>query len=66
MRLCISHIPNTNAYTPWIKATHDRGTQALEKTKGNKSKYYNQHHQPRPDYQEGDEVLLNATNIRTV
>jgi hypothetical protein len=30
------------------------------------SKYYNQHHQPQPEYEVGDEVLLNAKNIRTV
>jgi hypothetical protein len=40
--------------------------QALEKTQDNMSKYYDQHHQPQPDYQEGDKVLLNVKNIRTV
>jgi hypothetical protein len=30
------------------------------------SKYYNQHRQPQPDYEEGYEVLLNAKNIRSV
>jgi hypothetical protein len=30
--------------------------QALEKIKDSMSKYYNQHHQPQPDYKEGDEV----------
>jgi hypothetical protein len=30
------------------------------------SKYYDQHHQPQPDYEVGDEVLLNVKNIRTV
>jgi hypothetical protein len=37
--------------------------QALEKAKDNMSKYYNQHHHPQPDYEEEDEVLLNAKNI---
>jgi hypothetical protein len=50
----------------WIKATHDRATQSLEKTKDNMSKYYDQHHQVAPEYQVGDEVLLNAKNIRMV
>jgi hypothetical protein len=58
--------PATKAYAHWIKATHDRAMQALEKTKDNRSKYYDQHHQPQPSYEEGDEVLLNAKNIRTV
>jgi hypothetical protein len=49
-----------------MKATYDRATQALEKTKDDMSKYYDQHHQPQPEYQEGDEVLLNEKNIRTV
>jgi hypothetical protein len=37
-----------------------------KKTKDNISKYYDQYHQPQPEYEEGDEVLLNAKNIRTV
>jgi hypothetical protein len=40
--------------------------QALEKTKDNISKCYDQHHQPQPEYKEGDEVLLNTKNIWTV
>jgi hypothetical protein len=58
--------PASKAYAHWIKATHDRATQALEKTKDNMSQYYDQHHQPQPSYEVGDEVLLNAKNIRTV
>jgi hypothetical protein len=30
------------------------------------SKFYDQHHQPQPSYEVGDEVLLNVKNIRTV
>jgi hypothetical protein len=40
--------------------------QALENTKDNISKYYDQHCQPQPDYEVGDEVLLNMKNIQTV
>jgi hypothetical protein len=40
--------------------------QALKKTKDNMSKYYDQHHQPQPEYKEGNEVLLNAKNNQTV
>jgi hypothetical protein len=58
--------PPSKAYALSIKATHDRATQALDKTKDNMSKYYDQQHQPQPSYEEGDEVLLNAKNIRTV
>jgi hypothetical protein len=36
----------SKAYAHWIKATHNRAIQALEKTKDNMSKYYDQHHQP--------------------
>jgi hypothetical protein len=56
----------SKAYAYWIKATHDRAMQALEKTKNNMSKYYDQHHQLQHNYKEGDEVLLNAKNIQTV
>jgi hypothetical protein len=58
--------PASKAYAHWIKATHDRAMEALEKTKDNMSKYYDQHHQPQPSYKKGDEVLLNAKNIQTV
>jgi hypothetical protein len=39
---------------------------ALERTKDNMSKYNDQHYQPQPKYNEGNEVLLNAKNIRRV
>jgi hypothetical protein len=55
--------PAAKAYAHWIKATHDRAMQAPEKITDNMSKYYDQHHEPQPDYKEGDEVLLNAKNI---
>jgi hypothetical protein len=53
----------SKAYTQWIKATYDKAIQALEKTKDDMSKYYDQHHQPQPEYEEGDKVLLDAKNI---
>jgi hypothetical protein len=58
--------PALKVYSHWIKATHDRAMQALEKTKDNMSKYYEQHHLLQPDYEVGDELILNAKNIRTV
>ena len=56
----------SKAYVHWIKVTDDRAMQALEKSKDNISKYYNQHCQDAPEYQIGDEVLLNTKNIRMV
>jgi hypothetical protein len=53
----------SKAYAHWIHTTHDRAMQALENTLDNMSKYYDQHHQPQPEYRVGDEVLLNAKNI---
>jgi hypothetical protein len=58
--------PASKAYAHWIKATHDGATQALKKIRNNISKYYDLHYQPHPEYKEGDEVLLNAKNIRMV
>jgi hypothetical protein len=49
-----------------MKVTHDRAMQALERTKDNISKNYDEHHLPQPEYEVGDEVLLNAKNIQTV
>jgi hypothetical protein len=61
-----SNNPASKAYVHWIKATHYKAMQALEKTKDNMSKYHDRHHQPQPKYEDGDEVLLHAKNIRTV
>jgi hypothetical protein len=61
-----SRNPALKAYAHGTKATDDRVIQVLERTQNNMSKYYNQHHQPQPDYKEGDEVVLNVKNIQTV
>jgi hypothetical protein len=41
-------------------------TQALEKAKNIMRNYYNQYHQPEPDYKEADKVLMNVKNIGMV
>jgi hypothetical protein len=58
--------PASKADMHWIKVMQDRGTQALEKTQDYMSKYNDQHHQPQPEYEEGDKVLLNVKNNWTV
>jgi hypothetical protein len=49
--------PASKAYANWIKGTHNRAMQALERTKENMSKYYNQYHQPQLKYEEEDEGI---------
>jgi hypothetical protein len=58
--------PISKTYAHCIQTTYHRATQALEKPKDNMSKYYDQHHQPQPEYEKGDEVLQNMKNIQMV
>jgi hypothetical protein len=57
--------PASQAYAHWMKGIHQRAKEALENTRAQMGKYYNQKRQEHPDYQSGDLVMLNARNIRT-
>src|ERR1700710_2878184 len=48
-----------------MKAIHQKAKDALEATRANMSRYYDQHRLPHLDYQIGDQVMLNPKNIRT-
>ena len=57
--------PASRLYAHWMKGTHEKAIKALEDTRATMGKYYDQHRQPQPEYQVGDQVMLNAKNIRT-
>ena len=48
-----------------MKAIHEKATKALEDTRAAMNRYYDQHRLLQPDYAVGDQVMLNAKNIRT-
>ena len=48
-----------------MKGIHQQAKKALQETRETMSKYYDQHRLPQPEYEVGDQVMLNAKNIRT-
>src|SRR5712692_6200519 len=48
-----------------MKAIHEKATKALGDTRAAMNRYYDQHRLPQPEYAVGDQVMLNAKNIRT-
>jgi uncharacterized protein (DUF952 family) len=48
-----------------MNSIHTKAKEALEQTRATMNKYYDQHRQEQPVYQVGDQVMLQARNIRT-
>ena len=57
--------PGAGLYAHWMQTTHQKAKAALEKTREDMSKYYDQKAKLQPDIKVGDLVLLNAKKIRT-
>ena len=57
--------PASKLYAHWMRAIHQKAKEALEDTRARMGRYYDQHRLPHPEYQIGDQVMLNAKNIRT-
>jgi hypothetical protein len=57
--------PASKVNAHWMKAIHQKAREALESTRASMSKYYEQHRVPQPEFEVGDQVLLNAKTIRT-
>ena len=60
-----SHIESINEFKEWMKDTLDEAKAALVKSKNEMAKYYNWKRTPAPDYQPGDRVYLDASDIQT-
>jgi hypothetical protein len=54
-----------NEFTNRMRSTLDEAKAALAKSKDDMAQYYNQRHTPAPDFQPGDKVYLEATDITT-
>lgn len=48
-----------------MKDTLEEAKAALVKSKDNMARYYNQRHTPAPEYNPGDRVYLDASNVNT-
>jgi hypothetical protein len=64
-RQCCSHLETVNEFKDQMKEALDEAKAALTKSKDNMAEYYDQKHTLAPDYQPGDRVYLDASDIQT-
>jgi len=60
-----SKIESVNEFTERMRSTLDEAKAALVKSKDDMTRYYNQKRLPAPDFQPGDRVYLDGTDIAT-
>ena len=60
-----SKIESVNEFTERMRTTLDEAKAALAKSKDDMARYYNQRRIPAPEFQPGDKVYLDATDIKT-
>jgi hypothetical protein len=60
-----SRVETINEFKERMERSMEEAKLALAKAKDNMVWYYNQHHIPAPEYQVGDRVFLDVSNIRT-
>ena len=57
--------PGAGQYSHWMKGVHEKARKALDQTGEAMRKYYDRKAKEQPDFQVGEQVMLNAKNIRT-
>jgi len=57
--------PGAGLYSHWMKAVHEKAHKALDQTREAMKRYYDRKALDQPDHKVGDQVMLNAKNIRT-
>jgi len=57
--------PGARLYSHWMKAVHEKAHRALDQTTEAMKIYYDRKAIEQPDLKVGDQVMLNAKNIRT-
>ena len=60
-----SHIEAANEFKARMERTVEEAKSALRKAKEDMARYYNQRRSPTPQYQVGDKVYLDASDIKT-
>jgi transposase InsO family protein len=60
-----SHLEGVNEFKDRMKEALDEAKAALTKSKDDMAKYYDRKRTPAPDYQPGDKVYLDASDIQT-
>ena len=61
-----SHLKTVNEFQDQMDSTLVEARSTLRKAKEDMACYYNQHHIPAPEYQIGDKVYLDASDIHTI
>ena len=62
---CQSHVESVNKFKTRMEDVLNEAKAALVKSKDNMAKYYDQRRTPAPEYQPGDKVYLDASDIHT-
>src|SRR6202522_3595950 len=60
-----SHLENVNEFKDRMKEAMDEAKGALRKSKDDMARYYDRKRTPAPEYQPGDKVYLDASDIQT-
>ena len=60
-----SHLESVNKFKEWMEEALKEAKVALAKSKDDMAKYYDWRRTPAPDYQPGDKVYLDASDIHT-
>ena len=60
-----SRTETVNEFKDRMEKSLEEAKSALAKAKDDMARYYNQHRTPAPEYQVGDRVFLDASDIRT-
>ena len=62
---CQSHVESVNKFKTRMEDALNEAKAALVKSKDNMAKYYDRRRTPAPEYQPGDKVYLDASDIHT-
>ena len=62
---CSSLVESVNEFTERMRSTLEEAKSALAKSKDDMARYYNQKRVPAPEYQPGDKVYLDASDMST-
>ena len=58
-------VESVNEFTEQMRSTLEEAKSALAKSKDDMARYYDQRHMPAPEYQLGDKVYLDASDVST-
>ena len=62
---CLSRVESVNEFMERMRSTLEEAKSALTKSKDDMARYYNQRRVLAPEYQPGDKVFLDASDVST-